>query len=716
MITKKQIYILMKKVFLILFAFMTLIACNTQQRKGDSGEYGSIFLSEFNTPFGTPPFNRIVFEDYKPAFMAGMEQQTEEVNAIINNPEEPTFENTVEALDNSGRTLSRVSRVFYGLRSADTNDKIIALVEELSPILSEHSDNIYLNEALFARIKSVHDNAEVMNLTTEQYRLLDEYYKSFVRSGIMLSENDKTRLREINRDLSGLTLRYGNNLLNETNNYKLVIDNEEDLSGLPDAVIAAAANAANVQGEEGKWVFGLQKPSWLPFLQYADNRDLREQLYKAMYMRGDNDNENDNKEIINDIVNLRIEKANLLGYESHAHYILEESMAKTPENVYDLLNELWDYALPQAKREAAELQSMIDAEGGGFTLQSWDWWYYTEKLREQKYNLNEEETKPYFKMENVREGVFEVANRLYGLNFRKLDNVDIYHPEVEVYEVLDEDGSHLAVFYSDYFPRDSKNAGAWMSSFRGQQILDGENIRPLIYNVGNFTRPTSDTPSLLTLDEVETLFHEFGHALHGMLSNVNYSGVSGTNVSRDFVELPSQVLEHWAFHPEVIKLYAKHYETGEVIPDELIEKINTTANFNMGFNTTELVAAALLDMNYHTLSEKSDLDVRQFEIDAMNKIGLINEIIPRYRSTYFSHIFSGGYSAGYYAYLWAEVLDADAFQAFEENGVFDKETARLFRDNILSKGNSDDLMTLYVRFRGAEPNPIYLLRNRGFVK
>ncbi|NLD24637.1 MAG: M3 family metallopeptidase, partial [Bacteroidales bacterium] len=692
----------MRQILFILIAFMTLIACNESQK---GGEKGSIFMTEFETPYGTPPFDQITFEDYKPAFLAGMEQQTEEIEAIVNNEEEPTFENTIVALDNSGRTLSRVSRVFYGLRSSNTNDDIKALAEELSPLLSEHSDNIYLNEELFARIKTVHDNSANLDITTEQYRLLDELYKGFVRSGIMLSEEDKSRLREINKELSGLSLTFGNNLLNETNSYKLVIDNEEDLAGLPEGAITNAASAAKAAGEEGKWMFGLQKPSWLPFLQYADNRDLREKLYKAMYNRGDNGNKNDNKAVINDIVNLRIEKANLLGYESHAHYILDENMAKTPENVYDLLNEIWKYALPQAKKEAIELQKLIDAEGGGFKLQSWDWWYYTEKLRALKYNLNEEETKPYFKMENVREGVFEVANRLYGLSFKKLDNVDVYNPEVEAYEVLDADGSHLAVFYTDYFPRDSKNAVACMSFFRSQQVLYGENICPLIYNVANFTRPTNNTPSLLTLDEVETLFHEFGHALHGMLSKVNYLGVSGTSVSRDFVELPSQIMEHWAFHPDVIKLYAKHYETGEVIPDELIEKISTAANFNMGFNTTELVAAALLDMYYHTLSEKTDINVSDFEKKAMAKIGLIDEIIPRYRSTYFSHIFSGGYSAGYYAYLWAEVLDADAFHAFEENGVFDKETAKLFRDNILSKGNSDDPMTLYKKFRGAEPNP-----------
>jgi peptidyl-dipeptidase Dcp len=707
----------MKRVLFITFAFMAILACNNSQKSGTtSDEKGSVFFTEFDTPYGTPPFDQIEFADYRPAFLAGMKGQTAEIAAIANNTEAPTFENTIVALDNSGRLLSRVSRVFYGLKSSETNDSIQALAEELSPLLSEHSDNIYLNEMLFKRIKTVHDDTTGLNLTAEEYRLLDDYYKSFVRSGIMLEESDKERLREINKELSALTLRFGSNLLKETNGYKLVIDKEADLAGLPEGVITAAADAAKAAGEEGKWVFGLQKPSWLPFLQYSEKRDLREKLYKAMYMRGDNDNENDNKQIINDIVNLRIEKAQMLGFDTHADFILAENMAKTPANVYKLLNEVWEYALAQSKKEATELQALIDAEGGGFKLASWDWWYYAEKLRQQKYALNEEELKPYFKMENVREGVFTVANKLYGLNFKKLDNIAVYNPEVEVYEVTDADGSHLSVFYTDYFPRSGKNAGAWMSSFRGQQVLDGINIRPLIYNVGNFTRPTETTPSLLTLDEVETLFHEFGHALHGMLSDVTYAGLSGTNVSRDFVELPSQIMEHWAFHPDVLKLYARHYQTGEVIPDGLIAKIDAASKFNMGFTTAEFVAAALLDMDYHTQREIKKIDVREFEKQSMAKIGLIDEIIPRYRSTYFSHIFSGGYSAGYYAYLWAEVLDADAFQAFVEKGIFDKETARLFRDNVLSKGNTEDPMVLYKKFRGAEPNPVYLLKNRGFIK
>ena len=703
----------MKHFTILSLAFMMLISCTPNK---EAKEHGAIFYTEFDTPYGMPPFDEITNEDFKPAFKKGIEQQTEEIDAIVNNPDAPTFENTVVSLDNSGSILTRVRRVFYGLSGAETNDEIKAIAEELSPILSEHSDNIYLNERLFDRINTLHKDEENLDLTTEQSRLLDEYYKSFVRSGIMLDESQKERLREINKELSALSLSFGNNLLNETNGFKLIIDNEEDLSGLSDGLIAAAAQTAKDNGEEGKWMFTLQKPSWLPFLQYADNRDLREKLYKAMYNRGDNDNEYDNKENINKIVNLRLEKANMLGYKSHADFVMEERMAKTPENVYNLLNEVWDYALPQAKKEAAEMQALIDAEGGDFKLQSWDWFYYTEKLREKKYALNEAELKPYFKMENVREGVFTIANKLYGLNFKPLNNVPVYHPEVDAYEVTDADGKHIAVFYTDYFPRDGKRAGAWMSSFRGQSIKDGENIRPLIFNVGNLSRPTNDTPALFTLDEVETVFHEFGHALHGMLSNVNYSGLSGTSVPRDFVELPSQIMEHWAFHPEALKLYAKHYQTGEIIPDELIEKIDAASKFNMGFITTEFVAAALLDMDYHTQTEQIEFDVREFEEKSMDKIGLIDEIIPRYRSTYFSHIFSGGYSAGYYSYLWSEVLDSDAFQPFVENGIFDKATAASFRNNILSKGNSEDPMELYKKYRGAEPNPIYLLKNRGFVE
>ncbi|MGV8964118.1 MAG: M3 family metallopeptidase [Candidatus Saccharimonadaceae bacterium] len=702
----------MKRLTFLSLSIMILISCTTNK---NTEEKGSIFFTEFDTPYGMPPFEKITNEDFKPAFERGIAQQTEEIDSIVNNTEAPTFANTIVAMDNSGSILDRVSMVFSGLKGAESNDTLQTIAEELSPLLSEHNDNIYLNSKLFDRINTLHKDSANLGLNTEEYRLLDMYYKNFVRSGIMLNDEQKDSLREINKELAGLTLNFGNNLLKETNNYKLVIDNKEDLAGLSEGVISAAAETAKANDMDGKWLFTLQKPSWVPFLQYADNRDLREKLYKAMYTRGDNDNEFDNKKNINKIVNLRIQKANMLGYATHADFVMEERMAKTSANVYKLLNDIWKYAVPQAKKEAAELQAIIKAEGDDFKLQSWDWWYYTEKLREQKFALNEEELKPYFQMENVRAGVFATANKLYGLNFSKLENVPVYHPEVEAYEVTDADGSHVAVFYSDYFPRAGKNAGAWMSSFRGQRMDNKTNIRPLIYNVGNFTRSTPETPSLLTLDEVETLFHEFGHALHGMLSNVTYSGVSGTSVPRDFVELPSQVMEHWAFNPEVLKLYAKHYKTGEIIPDSLVAKMDAASKFNMGFITAEFAAAALLDMDYHTQTQQKEFDVRDFEKQSMAKIGLIDEIIPRYRSTYFSHIFSGGYSAGYYSYLWSEVLDADAFQPFVEKGIFDQESAKSFRENVLSKGNSDDPMTLYKKYRGAEPNPIYLLKNRGFV-
>ncbi|HOV71822.1 MAG TPA: M3 family metallopeptidase [Dysgonamonadaceae bacterium] len=695
---------------------MTLFACNPSKKADKTAEKGSVFYTEYDTPYGVPPFDKITEEDYRPAFAYGMEQHAKEIDSIANNPEAPTFENTLVALDNSGMILERVSSAFFALEGAEKTDTIEQIAIEISPKLSEHNDNIYLNQQLFDRIKTLYDQAKNLNLTTEQTQLLNKYYKRFVRGGILLNDSAKQRLREINKELSALTLQYGNNVLKETNNYTLVIEDKKDLSGLPDAVVAAAAETAKAKGLEGKWVFTLQKPSWIPFLQYADNRALREKLYKAMYMRGDNDNEYDNKEIVNKIVNLRIEKAKLMGYNTYADFVLEETMAKTPKAVYDLLNTIWSYALPQAKKEAAELQALIDKEGGKFKLQSWDWWYYAEKLRKEKYALDEAEIKPYFKMENVREGIFTVANKLYGLNFKKIDNIPVYNPEVETYEVTDADGSFLAVFYTDYFPRPGKSGGAWMGTFREQWVENGVDIRPLVYNVGNFTRPTEQLPSLLTLDEVETMFHEFGHALHGMLSKVNYKGVSCTNVYRDFVELPSQINEHWAFHPEVLKLYAKHYQTGETIPDALIDKITKSTYFNQGFMTTELVAAALLDMDWHTQTQQQTFDVRKFEEESMKKIGLIPEIIPRYRSTYFTHIFSGGYSAGYYSYLWSEVLDADAFQPFAEKGIFDRETAQSFRENILSKGGSDEPMKLYIRYRGAEPNPIYLLKNRGFVK
>lgn len=708
----------MIKKFLFLFslAITTLSYAQDNQNNIKQMDTKNPFLEAFKTPNGTPPFDLIKKEDYKPAFVKGIEQQAAEINAITRKRDVATFENTVVALDESGEILDRVSSVFGAIRGAQSDPDIQKIAEEISPLLSEHDDNIYLNEPLFARIKIVYADSLNPARTTEQKRLVEKYYKRFVRSGIALDAAQKDRLREINKELSLLSLSFGKNLLAETNNYELVIDNSKDLSGLSSDVINISAKTAKEKGMDGKWVFTLSKPSWLPFLQYADNRDLREKLYKAMYSRGNNNNEFDNKKNINKIVNLRLEKANLLGYKSHADYVLDETMAKTPDNVFGLLNNIWEYALPQAKKEAAELQKMIDSEGGNFQLASWDWWYYTEKLRKEKYALDEEALKPYFMVDNVRDGAFLVANKLYGITFKPSSEISIYHKDVQAFDVIDADGSFIGVLYLDYFPRASKRNGAWMGSFRKQSVKNGEFVNPIIYNVGNFALPTEDKPSLLTLEQVTTLFHEFGHGLHGLLSNVNYNGLSGTAVSRDFVELPSQIYEHWALHPEVLKLYAKHYQTGEVIPDALIAKMQEATNFNSGFETTEIVAAALLDMKWHVITEKQDFDVDVFESNEMNKIGLISEIIPRYKSTYFAHIFDGGYSAGYYSYLWSEVLDADAFEAFVEKGVFDRTTGQSFRDNILSKGGSEDPMTLYKIFRGAEPNPIYLLKNRGFIK
>ena len=493
----------------------------------------------------------------------------------------------------------------------------------------------------------------------------------------------------------------------------MVIDNKADLAGLPQSSIDAAAEEAKAAGKAGKWLFTIQKPSLIPFLQYAENRSLREKMFKGYINKGDNDNANDNKALVNQIVNLRLERANLFGFTTHAGYVLDECMAKNPETVMPFLDKIWKPAVAQAKKEVAEMQAMIDSEGGNFKLQAWDWWFYSEKVRKAKFNLDEAELRPYFKLENVRQGVFTVANKLYGITFKPVKNVPVYNPDVEVFEVRDADGSYLGLFYSDYFPRPGKRAGAWMSNFGDEYVFKGKEVRPLIYNVGNFTKPTADAPSLLNQDEVETMFHEFGHGLHGMLTKCKYLSVSGTSVPRDFVELPSQIMENWAMNPEVLKLYAKHYQTGETIPDALIEKIQKSGTFNQGFETTELVAAALLDMDWHTITKKQDFDVRAFERSAMDSIGLISEIVPRYRSTFFNHIFSGSYSAGYYAYLWAEVLDADAFNVFLEKGIFDQQTATSFRKNILEKGNSEDPMVLYRRFRGAEPNPEALLKRRG---
>lgn len=690
-----------KKCIFILATSCMMYSCTTQTETNP-------FLTEFQTEHGVPPFDKIKLEHYEPAFLKGIEEQNANIDAIVNNSEAPTFENVIVALDNSSPTLDRVSAIFYNMTEAETTDDLKELSIKLAPTLSEHSDNISLNQDLFKKVDAVYQQKDALGLTTEQQRLLEETYKGFVRSGANLSPEKQARLREVNKELSTLGIKFSDNVLNENNAFKLYIDKEEDLAGLPDWFRQSAAEKAKEDGQEGKWLFTLGNASRLPFLQYSENRPLREQMYKAYINRGNNNDKNDNKKNITDIVKLRLEKAQLLGFDCYSNFVLDNTMAKNSTTVMDFLNNLWSYSLPKAKAEAVELQNIMDKEGKGEKLEAWDWWFYTEKLRKEKYNLEEDEIKPYFKLENVREGAFAVANKLYGITLTKLEGIPVYHPDVEVFEVKDADGSHLGVFYVDYFPRPGKSGGAWMSNYREQQGA----IRPLVCNVCSFTQPVGDMPSLLTIDEVETLFHEFGHALHGLLTKCNYKGISGTNVVRDFVELPSQINEHWATEPEVLKMYAKHYQTGETIPDSLIEKILNQKTFNQGFMTTELLAAAILDMNLHNLTDTQNLDVLAYEKEAMDKLGLIPEIAPRYRTTYFNHII-GGYAAGYYSYLWANVLDNDAFEAFKEHGIFDKKTADLFRNNVLEKGNSEDPMTLYKNFRGTEPQLEPMLKNRG---
>ena len=692
---------------LIFAAAMSCMVCACGQQAADTG---NPFLSEFETPYGTPDFDRIKVEHYEPAFLKGIEQQNEEIKAIVENPEEPSFENTIVALDNSGEILARVSGVFFALTEADTNDEMMALEAKVAPMLSEHSDNIFLNQDLYKRVAAVHAQEEAgkIQLTTEQHYLLDKYYKEFVRSGAGLDAQKQERLREINKQLSTLTIEFGNHVLADNNDYLLVVDKKEDLAGLPDAVIAGAAQEAKAHGKDGKWVFTLQESSRTPLLQYAQNRELRKNIYQAYTSLGNRGNANDNKEVLKKVLALRLEKAQLMGFNNFAEYQLADNMAKNPKNALDLLYGLWEYSIKNAKAEAAELQKIMDREGKGEKLEAWDWWYYAEKLRQEKYDLNEDAIKPYFSQEDVHNGLCTVVNKLYGITLTPCDSISVYNKDVKTYIVKDADGSLLGVFYSDYMPRASKRSGAWMSNFREQQ----EGVRPLIYNVASFTKPAGDLPSLLTIDEARTMYHEFGHALHGLLTQCKYKGVSGTSVAQDFVELPSQIMEHWAVEPEVLKMYAKHYQTREVIPDSLIAKIENQALFNQGFMTTELLAAAILDMEMHCLTTMEGFDVLQFEKQLMDKLGLIPQIAPRYRSTYFNHIM-GGYAAGYYSYIWAERLDTDAFEAFKEHGLFDQATATSFRKNILEKGGSDDPMKLYVTFRGAEPSLDALLKTRG---
>lgn len=675
-------------------------------------------IAEWNTPFEVPPFDKIKNSDFKPAILEGIKDHNKDIKAITDSKEQPTFENVIVALDNSGETLNKVTTVLYNLTSANTNDELQKLSQEMAPTLSEHNDNIYLNDALFQKVKSIYDkfrisNVETLQFTPEQRMLLDETYKKFVRSGANLSKDDKEKLKKLNSELSVLTLKYGDNLLNETNNYELVIDKKESLAGLPTELIEAAAEEAKAKGKDGKWIFTLSNASVMPFLQYADNRELRKTIWNAYQVRGNQNNGNDNKENILKIANLRMQKAQLLGYKNHAEYVLEESMAKTPDAVNNILMKLWKPAVEKAKKEATDIQEMMRKEGLNEDVTPADWRYYAEKIRKERYNLDEQELKPYLSLENVRKGIFDVTNKLWGLTYKELTNVPKYHEDVTVWEVFDANKKTLGLLYMDMHPRASKRGGAWMTSYRDQQMENGKRKVPVISIVCNFTKPTATSPSLLTFDETTTFFHEFGHALHGLLSNVNYKSLAGTNVPRDFVELPSQIMENWAAEPEVLKMYAKHYKTGEVIPDALIEKMKKAGTFDQGFATTEYLAASFLDMQYHTATTEIKDDVNTYELNAMKNIGLLDAIIPRYRSTYFSHIFSGGYSAGYYSYIWSAVLDTDAFQAFKETSLFNQEKAQLFRKNVLEKGGTEDPAVLYRNFRGADPKIEPLLKKRG---
>lgn len=702
---------MLKGILILVTGVVLLGACakSSQELQSTNPLFGA-----FETPFQVPPFDLIREEHFLPAFKEGMEREREEVDAIATNSDAPTFSNTIEALDYSGAFLTRVGNIFSNLTSAQTNDELQEIAREVTPLLSKHSDDILLDPGLFQRVKSVYEQKDSLNLTPEQDRLLDKYYKRFVRGGANLGETEQVRMREINEALSMLTLEFGENILEENNIFKMVLDDRADLAGLPDAVISAASEAAASAGHEGKWIFTIRKPSLIPFLQFSERRELREKMLKAYITKGANGNELDNKSILSRIAALRVERANLLGYSSHADFVLDENMAKVPANVYDLLNQLWEPALAMAQQEGRDMQAMIDAEDGGFKLEAWDWWYYAEKIKKARYDLDDEQLRPYFKLDNVRDGAFDLATRLFGITFEEILDIPKYHEEVRAFEVKESDGSHIGVLYTDYFPRTGKRSGAWMNSFRKQMKENGRNVTPVILNCGNFSRPTGDQPALISLEETLTLFHEFGHALHGLLSDCTYPSQSGTSVPRDFVELPSQIMENWATEPEVMKSYARHYQTGEPIPDELIEKIKNAGLFNQGFATVEYLAASFLDMDWHTLSEAVEMDADEFENKSMEKIGLMPEIVVRYKSSYFNHIFSGGYSSGYYSYIWAEVLDADAFQAFKETSLYDQEVARSYRENILERGGTEDPMTLYVRFRGSEPSIDALLTRRGF--
>jgi peptidyl-dipeptidase Dcp len=701
-----------KKLFrlTVVTLFLTILAvsCKNEVKVDTTNP----FFSDYNTPFGVPPFEKIMAKNYMPAFEKGMTDCKKDVDALLKDSRTPDFENTVLALDKAGDLLNKVTYVFFAQSQANTNDSLQKIEMEISPKLSAFQDEIRLDPKLFSKVKSVYENQAKFNLNDEQKYLLENLYKGFVRNGANLNKQDQDTLKAINQKLSILNVKYGQNVLAENNKYKLYVTRKEDLKGLPDNVVTAAAEEAKSAGFEGKWAFSVKKPSMLPFLSYDENRDLRREIYNAYCMKCNNDNELDNNAIMAEIVKLRAQRAKLLGYKTHAALILEPRMAKTPENVFSLLNNLWSKALPVAIKDRDEMQKIINKEGGKFKLEASDWWYYSEKLRKQKYDLDDNELRPYFTLDNVREGAFAVANKLYGITFEKITDIPRPHPEAQAFEVKDADGSHLAVLYMDFHPRSSKQQGAWCTTYRSHHIVDGKDVTPVVSVVCNFTRPTGDTPALFSLEEVTTLFHEFGHAVEAMFNKNTYNQ---TFVATDFVELPSQLMEHWATEPEVLAMYAKHYKTNAVIPEALVKKIKNSGYFNQGFETVEYLAASLLDMAYHTLEAPAVIDVQKFEKEFITKSGLIPEIVPRYRSTYFIHITVNGYDAGYYSYIWSAVLDNDVFSAFAEKGLFDKTTAASLRKNILEKNGTMDPMQMFVNFRGREPVIEPLLKHRGLI-
>ena len=701
-----------------LTAFAALAAVAVGASAGTAPAHANPFLTEYNTPYQIPPFGSIEYSDYMPALRAGIAQKQQQIRDITSNPETPTFDNTIMPLERSGEIIDRVAAVFFALDESNNSPEMVAIAEEFYPMYSQFSDEITMDDALFQRIRSLYERRDQMGLSPDRRKAVEDYYKVFARNGALLDAAAKDSLKALNTELTELYLTFNRNLLNATNAFSVVVDDKSALAGLPDGSIAVAAEEAASRGlGEGHWVFTLHAPSRLPLLQYADNRDLRKKIYQG-YTTLASSGEYNNLPVISRILQVRAKKAALLGFENYGAYMTSNVMAKTVGAAEDLLMQIWRPAVARVQSEVAEMQQLADSENAGITIEPWDYYYYAEKVRRKKFNLDENEVRAYFAVDSVRKGIFGMAERLYGIKFTEMPDAPKYYPEVTVYDVTDAaTGEHVAVFMTDYFTRASKRQGAWMSEFKGSwQNADGSSSRPIIYNVGNFTRPTADTPALLTLDEVETMFHEFGHGLHGMLSRAPLKSQAGTNVDRDFVELPSQIHEHWAFEPELLRTYAHHYKTGEVIPDELIAKLEASATHNQGFTTAELAGAALLDLQFGKLNPEGDVDVAAVQDSVTTALGMPSQLTFRYRAPYFKHIFgSDGYASGYYTYLWAEVLDTDGFELFKQKGIFDPETARKFKEYVLEKGGSEDPMELYIRFRGQAPTVDALLRNRGLT-